>query len=214
MDIIKIVEDIMKQNTYIVIEEETKTAVIIDAGASVDAIEEHLNMFNTKPEVKAVLLTHAHYDHIRNLDNILKKYKCKAYICQSGKQMLYDTEKNLSCLDENPFVIKDKKNIKTFVDGDTLTFGNLDFICYNTPGHSVDSSCFVVHNHMFTGDTVFKSRFARTDLYSGDENVLRISLRRLLEEVCNDVDNFYPGHSLNFNKTDFEYVINRFLGEN
>ena len=68
MDIVKIVEEKMGQNTYIVNDDET--AVIIDAGASVEAIEEHINLFEHKPEVKAVLITHAHFDHIRNLDAI------------------------------------------------------------------------------------------------------------------------------------------------
>lgn len=213
MDIIKIVEEKMGQNTYIVIDEHSKTAVLIDAGASVESIKEHLDMFNTELSVNAVLLTHCHFDHIRNLDEILKNFKCKAYICTSGKDMLYDKDKNLSYLDEKPFVIKDKKNIETFNDGDVLTFGNLDFICYNTPGHSVDSSCFVVADSMFTGDTVFKIGVGRTDMYSGDENVLHISLRRILNELTDDVKHYYAGHGVNFDKQDLEYNIGRVLGD-
>ena len=213
MDIVKIVEEKMGQNTYVVIDEESKTAVIIDAGASIGEIEEHLNMFTIRPDVKAVLLTHAHFDHIRNVDEYIKKYDCKVYICESGKDMLYDKDKNLSYLDEKPFVIKSKKGITTFVDGDTLTFGNLDFICYNTPGHSVDSSCFAVTDNLFTGDTVFKVGIGRTDMFSGNEDVLKISLTRLRDEIAQDVNHFYAGHGANFDKDDFNYNISRALGE-
>ena len=213
MDIVKIVEEKMGQNTYVVIDEESETAVIIDAGAQVELIEEHLNMFTIRPTVKAVLLTHAHFDHIRNVDAYIKKYDCKAYICESGKEMLYDKDKNLSYLDEDPFVIKSKKDILTFVDGDMLTFGNLDFICYNTPGHSVDSSCFSITDNLFTGDTVFKVGVGRTDMFSGNEDVLKISLTRLRDELVQDVNHFYAGHGPNFDKDDFEYNVGRVLGE-
>ena len=178
MDIVKIVEEKMGQNTYII--NDDKTAVIIDAGASVEAIEEHINLFEHKPEVK---------------------------------EMLYSKDMNLSYLDEEPFVIKSKKDIVTFEDGDTLTFGDLDFICYNTPGHSVDSSCFAILDNLFTGDTVFKVGVGRTDMYSGNEDVLRISLRRIKDEVAKDINHFYAGHGANFDKDDFEYNVNRFLGD-
>lgn len=212
MDILKIIEEKMSQNTYIVVEEETKTAVIIDAGATIEKIEEHLNMFNVKPKVRAILLTHAHFDHIRELDAMLKKYDCKAYICKSGEEMLYDKDKNLSYLDKEPFVIKNKQDIETFVDGDVLTFGNMDFICYNTPGHSIDSSCFAIHDNLFTGDTIFKVGVGRTDMYSGDEVALSITLKRLLEEA-DDVNQFYAGHGANFDNDNFKYNIARTLGE-
>ncbi len=211
MDIVKIVEEQMGQNTYIINDDET--AVIIDAGASVEQIEEHISLFEHQPEVKAVLLTHAHFDHIRNLDKILKKYDCKAYICKTGKEMLYSKDKNLSYLNEEPFVIKAKRDIETFIDGDTLTFGGLDFICYNTPGHSVDSSCFAIMDNLFTGDTVFKVGVGRTDMYSGNEDVLRISLNRLKDEIALGINQFYAGHGANFDKDDFEYNVNRALGE-
>jgi glyoxylase-like metal-dependent hydrolase (beta-lactamase superfamily II) len=202
----------MGQNTYVVSDD--VSAVIIDAGASVDAIEEHLNLFEHRPEVKGVLLTHAHFDHIRNLDSIIKKYKCKAYICESGLEMLYDSNMNLSYLDEKSFVIKAKKDIETFIDGDVLTFGDIDVVCYNTPGHSKDSSCYAINENLFTGDTVFKVGVGRTDMFSGDENVLAISINRLASEITEDIRHFYAGHGPNFDKDDFDYNIKRFLGEN
>ena len=210
MDIIKIVQEKMSQNSYLVVNDED--AILIDAGVYVSAIEENLKMFDTKPKLRAVLLTHCHFDHIRELDNILAKYDCPAYIFKAGKTMLYDEKQNLSIM-ENPFKIKTKKNIKTFVDGQDLNFGSINVICYNTPGHSVDSSCFVINDNMFTGDTVFKVEVGRCDLYSGDENKQRISLERINNTLAQGIEHFYAGHGANFTNEELQYNINRVLGE-
>ena len=210
MNIIKVFQEKMSQNSYLVIDGED--AILIDAGAFVSKIEENLKMFNPKPKLKAVLITHAHFDHVAELDNILSKYKCPAYIYKLGKPMLYDEKKNLSYID-TPFKIKEKKGIQTFVDGNELEFGSITVKCYNTPGHSVDSSCFVIGDNMFTGDTVFKIEVGRTDMYSGDENVQKITLERILNSLSEGVNNFYAGHGSNFDIDDLKYNINRILGD-
>ena len=112
MDILKIFQEKMSQNSYLVIEGED--AVLIDAGAFVGQIEENLKVFTPKPKIRAVMLTHCHFDHVAELDNILAKYKCPAYIFKQGKPMLYDEKKNLSYLD-TPFKIKAKRDVKTFL---------------------------------------------------------------------------------------------------
>lgn len=211
MDIIKIVQEKMGQNSYIIIDQED--AILIDAGVFVSQIEENLKMLSPKPKIRAVFLTHCHFDHILELDNIIGKYKCPAYIYKAGKQMIYDEKKNLSYID-TPFKIKAKRDIKTFLDEDTLNFGNIEVKCFNTPGHSIDSSCFVVGNNMFTGDTVFKVDVGRTDMFSGDSNVQKISLERILNNLSENIENYYPGHGSNFDKDDLKYNVGRLMGDN
>lgn len=211
MDIVKILQEKMSQNTYLVIDD--SDAILIDSGASVDMIEENLRVFSPKPRVKAVFVTHAHFDHILNLDSILKKYDCPAYIFKSGKSMLFDEKQNLSKMDES-FKIKTRKNIKTFADGQIIEIGTMKIHCYNTPGHSQDSSCFVIDNNMFTGDTIFKIEVGRTDLFSGDSTQQRISLERLKNDLSSGIVQFYPGHGPNFDLNDLIYNIDRILGEN
>lgn len=210
MDILKIVDEKMGQNTYLIIDNED--AIVIDAGVSVNSVKEHINMFSPLPKVKAILLTHCHFDHITHLDEMIKEFDVDAFIFESGKEMLYDANKNMSCLDEE-IVVKNKKNIKTFEDGSTLSFGNIEVKCYNTPGHTVDSSVFVIDDNMFTGDTVFRNCIGRNDIYSSDANVQRISLERLLNELSNGVKHFYPGHGSNFDNNDLKYNLTRVLGE-
>ena len=211
MDIIKIVQEKMSQNTYLIVKDD-KDAILIDAGVFVNQIEEHLKMYSPKPKIHAILLTHAHFDHIEELDNIVGKYDCPVYIHKSGKAHLTSEDKNLSYLDK-PFKIKTKKGITTFVDGETLTFGDIQVDCYNTPGHSIDSSCYVIGDNMFTGDTIFKVGVGRTDMFSGDEDVQRISLLRLRDELSEGINHFYAGHGANFGADELKYNVERTIEE-
>ena len=99
------------------------------------------------------------------------------------------------------------------MDGAEYTFGGIDIKCYLTDGHSRDSSCFVVGDNMFTGDSVFKVCVGRTDLFGGDENIQKISLRRIRDMLGNGVNNFYSGHGANFTHDEMVYVIDKTLGE-
>lgn len=211
MDIVKIVQEKMSQNTYLIIE--NGTAILIDAGVYLSQIEENLKVFSPKPKLSAVFLTHAHFDHIEELDNIVAKYNCPVYIYEGGKSHLYDESKNLSYLSPNPFKIKTRKNIKTFEDGDVIKFGDIEINCYNTPGHSVDSSCYIIGDNMFTGDTIFRVEVGRTDLYSGDGNMLKISLERIRNDLSENVKTFYAGHGSNFDREQLIYNVDRILGE-
>ncbi|MBE5736154.1 MAG: MBL fold metallo-hydrolase [Clostridiales bacterium] len=211
MDIIKIVDERMAHNTYLVIEGEG--VILIDAGAHVSKIEEHLKMYSPKPRLEAIMITHAHFDHVMELDNIIAKYGCQAYIFKDGKPMLYNIDQNMSIMSPNPFKIKTKKDVRIFHDGDVFRFGDIEISCYNTPGHSQDSSCFVIGDNMFTGDTIFKVEHGRTDLYSGDRNQLRISLERILNDLSAGCELFLPGHGANFDKDELDYNLKRILGE-
>lgn len=210
MDIVKIVDPHMSENSYVVVDGED--AVIIDCGCFVEKIEEVLDVFSPRPTVRGIFLTHAHFDHIRELDSAVAKYKCPVYIHKSGKTHLYDEKKNMSIMDK-PFKIKSKKEVETFVDGGVVNCGDICVACYNTPGHSIDSSCFVVGDNMFTGDTVFRVDAGRCDLYSGDDNMLEISLRRVRDELSEGVNHFYAGHGANFTKEELKYNVARFLGD-
>lgn len=211
MDIIKIINDKYQQNNYLVVDNDN--VLLIDGSAKVSQIEECLKMYNIKPKLDGILLTHAHFDHISEVDNLVARYNCPVYIHEFGKDNLYDYEKNVSYLDDQPFKIKEKKGIRKFKDGQELTFGSIKVNCYNTPGHSEDSSCFFIEDNMFTGDTVFKSQVGRTDLYSADDNMQRISLIRILNDLSNGINTFFPAHGPNFDIDALRYNLSRFLGD-
>ena len=209
MKIIKIVSDKFNTNNYLIVSGED--AVLIDGSAFVKEIEDNLKLCKPRPKLRAVILTHEHFDHINELDNILDKFDIFAYIHENGKKSLYSEDENMSIMD-NPFKIKNKKNVKTFKDGEELTFGEIEVKCYHTPGHSLGSSCFVVNDNMFTGDTVFKIDVGRTDLFGGDSRVLSISLEKI-KNLMSFADNYYAGHGANFDKEDLEYNLEHYFGE-
>lgn len=210
MKIIKLVNEQDMQNNYIVATD--TTAILIDGNAMVSQIEENLKMLDNKLKLSAIFLTHEHFDHIRQVDNLIAKYKCPVYISKLGKNNLYSPDKNVSVLD-TPFKVTNKRQIKTFKDNEELIVGDLTVKCYLTPGHSMGSACFVIDDNMFTGDTVFKVSVGRSDLFGGDEAVQKISLIRIKNELSENVENFYSGHGANFNKSEMEYNVDNFLGE-
>ncbi len=213
MDIIKIISEKNKeklsQNNYLVVS--GKDAIMIDASASVKATKENLALYGGV-KLHAIFLTHCHFDHIAELDDLIAHYNCPVYIHKNGKHSLYKVEENLSFLDE-PFTIKNRKNIKTFVDGDEMDFGEIHIKCYLTEGHSHDSSCFIVGDNMFTGDTVFKVCVGRTDMFGGNEFVQKISLKRIRDDLSNGVNNYYSGHGANFDYEGMKYIIDSVVGD-
>ena len=211
MKVIKIVSDKLTQNNYLIVD--GNDVVLVDGSAKVAQIEEILKMYSPKPKISAIFITHAHFDHIMELDNLAKKYECPVFINKDGKKHLYDEKKNLSVIDK-PFTIKQKKLIKTFVDGEEFVFGNIKVNCFVTPGHSIDSSVFKIGDNLFTGDTIFKIGVGRTDMFSGDRYVQHISLLRLRDENGFGCENFYSGHGVNFNKDELMYNIEHYLGDN
>lgn len=209
MKIIKIISEKFGQNNYLVVKDQT--AILVDGSAYVNQLEENLKLFNGV-KLQGILLTHCHFDHILELDNLISKYDCPVYIHKSGKSSLYKEDENMSILD-NPFKIKTKKGIKTFNDSDEITIGNIVIKCFNTPGHTLDSSCFLIEDNLFTGDTLFKVGVGRFDLFGGDEGQLKISLERIKDILSVNVNSFYPGHGSNFNKEEMVYNIEHYLGD-
>lgn len=210
MKIIKIINEKYGQNNYLVTS--GKDAILIDASANVTQVEENLKLSIPKPIIRAIFITHEHFDHIVELDNLVKKYKCPVFICEYGKSCLYNEKQNLSILDI-PFKVKEKKLIKTFKDGAEFDIGDINIKCYHTPGHSMGSSCFVIGDSMFVGDTVFKTDIGRSDLFGGDKEVQKISLIRLNQDLAQRIKMFYSGHGANFDLENLKYNLEYLLGE-
>lgn len=170
-------------NTYICIS--GQNAIIIDAGVSADNFEKDLDGI----DVKAVFITHAHFDHIYYLESYLKKFNCELYICDKGYQKLYSAEKNMSSWfkeqmkeekEYHEVVLSEKFDYIPLVDGDTLHIEDFVIKAIYTPGHSNDSFTFIVNEKTaFVGDLIFKNGVGRTDFYDGDSKALVQSVMKL-----------------------------------
>lgn len=185
------------QNTYIV--EDNDCCVIIDAGVGLETVKQYTNL-----PIKAVLLTHAHYDHIEKIEEY-DKLSVPIYSSEKSKELFGDIKANASDLfnDSRTFELK---NINNLEDSQELIIGNLHFKYYSTPGHTIDGGCFLLENDgsLFTGDTLFSAGIGRSDLPTGNTNELKESLGKISQI---NYEKLYPGHGDISDKTTQDRLI-------
>ena len=131
--------------------------------------------------MKAILLTHGHFDHIGAADTLAMETGATVYVNKK------DTTEGVEEYKYHPLV-----PVRYISDGDVITVGSLRFRVLETPGHSPGSVAFRCEDALFCGDTLFRGSCGRTDLPGGDTGQLINSLRHLFTlppEV-----KVYPGH--------------------
>ena len=176
MNIQKIVVGQLDVNSYIISDEATSEALIIDPGDEAERIIELIDAARLKP--KYILFTHAHYDHVCAAKELHDRYK--AIFLMHEKEM--DTYRMTTqlCISWG-FAPEDfPEPEQTLNDGDTISVGTLSFTVLHTPGHTPGSICLYGENMLFSGDTLFRGSIGRTDLPGGDFELLSHSLERLM----------------------------------
>lgn len=183
-------------NCYILADEKTKAAAIIDPGDTVPEIKELVKKDNL--DVRAIFLTHGHYDHVGGVAALRKRYKdIPVYLHpeDAGK----DTElMPTRALDP----------VTLWRDGDVVMVGELQVEVLHTPGHSAGSVTLRCQDVLFTGDTLFTQSVGRTDFPGGSQEALMASLKRL-GELEGDYQ-VLPGHDT-FTSLDQERQGNPYL---
>jgi len=166
----------LEENCFIVADEKTKEAMIIDSGDEPDRIMEIVKENNLK--VKYIVCTHAHFDHVGAISDIKKETGAKIVI-HNDEREIYDGARDQAAFwgyELEPLPAPDM-----FVkEGDTLVIGNFKFEILHTPGHSPGGICLYGENVVFSGDTLFAGSVGRTDFYGGDMNKLKESFLRLM----------------------------------
>ena len=141
--------------------------------------------------VKKILLTHGHFDHIAAVDAIAEKTGAEIFICEHDVELLRDASKNAAKLFFGLDIHSDLP-VTTVKNGDRIAIGSLEITVRETPGHTKGSVCYFADDVVFTGDTIFKDGYGRTDLYGGDYATLRVSLMELIPMLRGK--KIYPGH--------------------
>jgi len=181
-------------NTYVVYDE-TNECVIFDPGMYYENERNEFNQFISENGLKPVLLvnTHAHIDHIIANDFISKKYQIKLAAHKESEGFLKHAKEygiNFGIqLDEI-------KPIDTFIsEEDTIKFGQSELQILYTPGHADGSLCFYAKNEGFviTGDVLFFQSIGRTDLPTGNYDLLQESIWEKLFTLP-EKTTVYPGH--------------------
>ena len=178
------------ENTYL-INNEKNEAILVDPGEGLVEYLEELNQYN----IKAILLTHGHMDHIDGIKHFLNVviyiYKDEQVFLSSPDLSLYRYfNKHM------PFNISDL-SIHLLEEGTINLLGfNIEVIA--TPGHTKGSVCYLVDNkYLFSGDTLFQCSIGRTDFPTGSTLDMNKSLDRL-KKLSDDVL-IYPGHGAETN---------------
>lgn len=176
-------------NCYVIGDEQTNNAAVVDPGGDVDKIIKVLE--NNDLELKYILLTHAHGDHIGGLVELRQRTGAPVYMHQEDLYMLQNSSVNYS---EAISGVKIEASADGFLnDGDQLELGDLILSIIHTPGHSKGGICIAVENILLTGDTLFANSIGRSDLYGGNQEELIQSIKNKLFTLDEDLT-VLPGH--------------------
>lgn len=192
-------------NCYLVTDEMTKQALVIDPGVPSDELNEALLGF----ELKYILLTHGHFDHIYGSASLKDLYPgVKICIHKADEKCLNDPEWNL--VGDYSGSLPEIKADVLLNDGDELEFADTAFKVLHTPGHSLGSVCFVDEKNkiIFSGDTLFCLTVGRTDFIGGSFEDMMASVKKL--SLFDDEFAVYPGHN-RATTIGFERKRNRYM---
>lgn len=193
-------------NAYLITNNEDTQGVIIDPGMNPEPLLERIEAI----DIQAILLTHAHFDHIGGLEKVRKATNAPVYIHPVEQEWLEKPELNGSGLwKELTGEIKASPAEHELQHGDSLTLLSMHFDVLHTPGHSPGSLSFYTKGHCFSGDTLFADSIGRTDLPGGSYDTLVHSIHTHLFHLPDDTI-IYPGHgpttTIRKEKTDNVYV--------
>lgn len=187
MELLVLNNGMFGSNSYILLENDE--ALLIDAGASSGSIIDTLKKRNLN--LKYVLLTHGHIDHICSADEIRENTGAKVLIHEYDADCMTDGKRNLSTDFLRP--MQYKKADRELEDGEEIEFGSHRIQVIHTPGHSKGGCCFYIEDRLFSGDSLFAGSIGRTDFSDGDYNELISSIKSKLL-ILPDNTLVYPGH--------------------
>ena len=189
MIIKQFVAGLIENNMYLVVDEKTREAVLIDAPQDISKVKQSVEELGAK--VKYILITHGHFDHIMGLTSLKKTLGAPAVICKDDV-VISDNVNEFTRLFGVPEITP--PTYEKFVkDGDVLQVGDMQIKVIHTPGHTEGGVCYLIEDNLFSGDTLFKQSVGRTDLFGGDFEKIKHSVKNVLFNLGDNIKVF-PGH--------------------
>ncbi len=172
MKITTFVLGLLRNNTYIVENQEEKTCFIVDPSTESNKLTDYIDGNNI--QLEGILLTHGHFDHIGGVARLKERYGAKVFMHKMDIDFI-----------DNPLDFG-RKFPRFYVDeivddGDEITLCNEKIKVVHTPGHSLGGVCYVCDGVIFCGDTIFKDGYGRCDLRGGDFTALQNSIQKIFD---------------------------------
>ncbi|MEO0108611.1 MAG: MBL fold metallo-hydrolase [candidate division WOR-3 bacterium] len=179
----------MRTNCYLLAD--SGEVAVIDPGFEPDRILAAVDRLPAPAQVKLVLNTHGHIDHIGANAEIIRATGARLLIGRQDAAMLSDAQGNLSVFLGQGIVSPPPDRLLD--EGDTIDVGRTVLTVWATPGHTEGGICLIGDGFAFTGDTLFFDSMGRTDFPGGSDRKMQASLERLVRSLP-DESMIYPGH--------------------
>lgn len=192
----------MDNNCSLIIDEKTNQSALVDCN---EFSQKMIDMIGDT-DLKYILLTHGHFDHIIGAKSVKEKYGAQVVISKEDEPMLNSSKLSLAVFCNAP-----QNNVDADIivkDGDEITLGEIKIKVMATPGHTSGSVCYIAENCIFSGDTLFYCSCGRTDFPSGSHEQMMSSLQKL--KALDGDYKVYTGHN-NLTTLDFERKNNPYM---
>ncbi len=189
--VISFVLGMLDTNTYIVYDEDTRDAVVVDPGDESSEVVDWVERLGLR--VRAILATHGHFDHVLGVDYIRNALGAEFYMHRDDLWVARQSMEWLRIWGLEPRKPPEPDHV---IEGDTLLeLGSLSLRILHTPGHTPGSVCIYIDRDriLFSGDTLFSGTVGRTDLPGGSWRDLAQSLRKIFQTLPSETI-VYPGH--------------------
>ena len=186
------IEGPIDANNYLIIDEKTNDAVLIDCSSArpefINAVKE------SGVNLKYILLTHGHFDHLLGVDKFKEVFGVETYVSEDDMEQVRLVPDMMQMF--AGMVPVNISGINHFVhDGDEFVIGDITIKAISTPGHTQGGMCYLIGDKLFSGDTLFQSSVGRCDLTGG-------SLKNIVDSIKNklftlpDETEVFPGHGV------------------
>lgn len=197
----------VQANNYLFCDDKFKEAVLIDCSAYIPRLIKHVK--ENGLNVKYILLTHGHFDHILGVNRMKKELKTKVYIHKNDLKLAQGMLEFMQAYNvptdecENPIIDG------TLDELENPMVGENPIKIIETPGHTKGSVSYLITNHLFCGDTIFRKSIGRTDLPGGNFEEIKHSVKEVLFKLDGSTS-VYTGHG-EFTTIGYEKQFNTIL---
>ncbi|MBR1907491.1 MBL fold metallo-hydrolase [bacterium] len=195
---------ILGANNYLIINDSRNEALMIDCSEYTEQLDNELKKHNA--ELKYVLLTHGHFDHVMGVDRVKKAYPKAKVLAHTADKNLIESIKEFM-QKYGMFEEVEVPKIDEYIQEGSILNGQVRII--HTSGHTKGSVCYLIDDNLFSGDTIFLESVGRTDLEGGSFEEIKSNIENKIFTLDENIK-IFPGHG-NFTTVKHEKENNKFL---